>query len=214
MFRLGLAGACVCRSCVLWCANRPVSDQVVCAPMVEPAHSSFAGWLAPFAARRRACGCRRCKWSTATSQWCAAVGSIGLMGRGRRCQQPQQHVATQWQHALPRWLLWQHTPWQEEQTRCPLAPVCARRGAATRLAGGVQSFLDSQGPASFATVAQFPQALETTPCRCHLAQEADALVGQKAVPSMKNATVDAFKKLTLQVGAAQGRVRGRGAAAA
>jgi len=33
----------------------------------------------------------------------------------------------------------------------------------------------------------------------HAAQEADALVGQRAVPSMKNAAVDAFKKLTLQV---------------
>lgn len=35
---------------------------------------------------------------------------------------------------------------------------------------------------------------------CHAVQEADALVGQRAVPSMKNAAVDAFKKLTLQVG--------------
>lgn len=39
-------------------------------------------------------------------------------------------------------------------------------------------------------------------------------MGQKAVPSLKNAAVDAFKKLTLQVGAAHGRARGRGAAAA
>ena len=121
----------------------------------------------PLPVCRRACGCPLCKWSTETSQWCAAAGAIS-QGITENSSGGSQKSLVQRQCRFAG---------QQRQVRKALP---AMRGA---ICSGANC--------------QCRHA--QTVAAVHAVQEADALVGQRAVPSMKNAAVDAFKKLTLQV---------------